>query len=175
MGSLLRLYVCVRGSSHIPYGGSPPQKILCLCSSSLLLPCFCGYESEYPRTISLVPPDDFSSTPGHFFSEFGTVTGVQGIITTLIRLMKLSATRYASWQPGACYSLCEHRAYGRPTRPRSLPCNGSTSKTNLLTHVPSKASSLRLPKIAPCIGNSLISSLPIFLPKRLGPGSGSSW
>src|SRR5215470_8185982 len=45
MGSLLRLYVRVRGSSHIPYGGSPPQKILCLCSSSLLLPCFCGYES----------------------------------------------------------------------------------------------------------------------------------
>src|SRR5215470_10768478 len=45
MGSLLRLDVCVRGSSHIPYGGSPPQKVLCLCSSSLLLPCFCGYES----------------------------------------------------------------------------------------------------------------------------------
>src|SRR5215470_12092804 len=45
MGSLLRLYVRVRGSSHIPYGGSPPQNVLGLVSPSLLLPCLCGYES----------------------------------------------------------------------------------------------------------------------------------
>src|SRR6516165_1194342 len=55
MGSLLRLYVCVRGSSHIPYGGSPPQKILCLCSSSLLLPCFCGYESVLHNPVHIQP------------------------------------------------------------------------------------------------------------------------
>ena len=55
MGSLLRLYVCVRGSSHIPYGGSPPQKILCLCSSSLLLPCFCGYESDAEHQRPRIP------------------------------------------------------------------------------------------------------------------------
>src|SRR5215831_14028921 len=46
MGSLLRLYVRVRGSSHIPYGGSPPQNVLGLVSPSLLLPCLCGYESD---------------------------------------------------------------------------------------------------------------------------------
>ncbi len=40
---------------------------------------------EYPRTLFRVPPDAFSSTPGHFFFKFRTVTSAQDIITHLIR------------------------------------------------------------------------------------------
>src|SRR5215467_6579848 len=75
MGSLLRLYVRVRGSSHIPYGGSPPQNVLGLVSPSLLLPYLCGYESAPARHAAPLAaaavaeptrrPASGSSTPSH--------------------------------------------------------------------------------------------------------------
>src|SRR5262245_52177797 len=83
MGSLLRLYVRVRGSSHIPYGGSPPQKVLGLCSSSLLLPCLCGYESV--MTGYTIGPQFFRGFKTNVSQvALGTLLCVTGLLTALV-------------------------------------------------------------------------------------------
>src|SRR5215470_4901595 len=73
MGSLLQPYVHMHGSSHIPYGGSPPQKVRCFfrlrfCSLTFVgtnqrlahTPAGCGHggtrQSNTSRTITTEYP-----------------------------------------------------------------------------------------------------------------------